>query len=299
METQVIEYKEFWRDEYLEWICGYANAFGGKLYIGVNDKGEVIELKNLRKLVEDIPNKIKSSLGIVCDVNLKYDKELPYIEIITPQVNQVITYHGKVHYRSGATKQILEGTALTSFMMKKMGKSWDSMEIEDLALEEFDNDSFRIFKERGLENKRLSPNDITLTKEELMNKLNLIRNGKITYAGMLMFYQKPEKFVPGSFVKIGYFDERNELVYHDEIKGSLVKQAEAVINVIYTKYLKGYVSYEDSLFRIENYQYPKEVIKEAVMNSIIHKLYQTGNPIQIKIFSDKLIIFNECIFPDE
>lgn len=93
------------------------------------------------------------------------------------------------------------------------------MEIEDLALEEFDNDSFRIFKERGLENKRLSPNDITLTKEELMNKLNLIRNGKITYAGMLMFYQKPEKFVPGSFVKIGYFDERNELVYHDEIKG--------------------------------------------------------------------------------
>lgn len=104
---------------------------------------------------------------------------------------------------------------------------------------------------------------------------------------------------PGSFVKIGYFDEQNELVYHDEIKGSLVKQAETVINVIYTKYLKGYVNYEDSLFRIENYQYPKEVIKETVMNSIIHKLYQTGKPIQIKIFPDKLIIFNECIFPDE
>jgi predicted HTH transcriptional regulator len=38
-ETQTIEFKQSWHDEYLEWICGYANAYGGTLYIGRTDDG--------------------------------------------------------------------------------------------------------------------------------------------------------------------------------------------------------------------------------------------------------------------
>ena len=41
-EHQTIEYKESWHDEFLEWICGYANACGGTLYIGKNDDGDVV-----------------------------------------------------------------------------------------------------------------------------------------------------------------------------------------------------------------------------------------------------------------
>ena len=40
-ESQLIEYKESWRDEYLKWICGFANAQGGVLYIGKRDDGSV------------------------------------------------------------------------------------------------------------------------------------------------------------------------------------------------------------------------------------------------------------------
>ena len=38
-ESHNIEYKANWRDEYLKWICGFANASGGQLYIGIDDKG--------------------------------------------------------------------------------------------------------------------------------------------------------------------------------------------------------------------------------------------------------------------
>lgn len=41
-ESQNVEWKESWRDEYLKWICGFANAQGGKIYIGTNDDGTVI-----------------------------------------------------------------------------------------------------------------------------------------------------------------------------------------------------------------------------------------------------------------
>ena len=72
-ENQVVEWKESWQDKYLEWICGYANAQGGTLYIGVDDNGNVIGLdsKVQKKLLEDIPNKITAAFGITCDVNLK------------------------------------------------------------------------------------------------------------------------------------------------------------------------------------------------------------------------------------
>ena len=73
-ETQVIEYKESWRDEYLKWIAGMANAQGGKLYIGKDDNGVTVGLKDSKKLLEDIPNKIRDMLGIVADVNLLSDE---------------------------------------------------------------------------------------------------------------------------------------------------------------------------------------------------------------------------------
>ena len=81
-ESQNIEWKESWRDEYLKQICGFANAQGGKIYIGTRDDGTVIGVSNSKKLLEDIPNKIQNKLGIMADVNLLTEGELDYIEIV-------------------------------------------------------------------------------------------------------------------------------------------------------------------------------------------------------------------------
>ncbi len=70
-EQQNIEWKKTWRDEYLKWICGFANAQGGKIYIGKNDKGEVVGITNSKKLLEDIPNKIKDTMGIILFIFIK------------------------------------------------------------------------------------------------------------------------------------------------------------------------------------------------------------------------------------
>lgn len=53
-EKQNIEYKESWRDEYLKWVCGFANAQGGKIYIGVNDDQEIVGVNDTKRLMEDI-----------------------------------------------------------------------------------------------------------------------------------------------------------------------------------------------------------------------------------------------------
>ena len=68
-ENQNIEYKESWRDEYLKWICGFANAEGGRLYIGIDDNEQIVGVEKAKKLSEDIPNKIQDTLGIIADVH--------------------------------------------------------------------------------------------------------------------------------------------------------------------------------------------------------------------------------------
>jgi len=60
-ESQHIEYKRTWQDEYLKWISGFANAEGGVLVIGRDDTGKVVGIKDVRKLMEDLPGKHPSS----------------------------------------------------------------------------------------------------------------------------------------------------------------------------------------------------------------------------------------------
>ena len=103
-------------------ICLYRTHV---IYIGINDKQQVIGLPDSKRLLEDIPNKIVNYLGIVADVNLLQSEEgKEYIEIVVEPSNMPIAYHGAYHYRSGSTKQELKGVALQQFILKKMGRSW-------------------------------------------------------------------------------------------------------------------------------------------------------------------------------
>ncbi|MCL2651672.1 MAG: ATP-binding protein, partial [Candidatus Azobacteroides sp.] len=81
-ENQNIEYKSSWHDDYLDWICGFANAQGGKIYIGKNNDSKIVGLKNSHELSEKIPNKIRNSMGITAEVNLLDEDGKTYIEIV-------------------------------------------------------------------------------------------------------------------------------------------------------------------------------------------------------------------------
>ena len=147
-ETQNIEYKSTWRDEYLKWICGFANAQGGTLIIGKDDEGNIVGVNNSKRLLEDLPNKITTVLGIVADVNLHETEQGNYIEIIVePQPNPV-NYKGEYHYRSGSTKQELKGSALDKFLLQKQGKHWDGVSVPNVKVSDLKPETFDHFEQR-------------------------------------------------------------------------------------------------------------------------------------------------------
>lgn len=296
-ENQNIEWKESWRDEYLKWICGFANAEGGILIIGKNDKGKVVGIQNAKKLMKDIPNKTRDILGVIVDVNLVTKNESEYIEIFVEKYPYPVNYKGQYHYRSGSTKQELKGVALDKFLLQKKGKKWDGVPVPNVKVEDLDKETFSFFRKRAFKNKRIEEEALTDSNELLIENLRLKENDYLKRAAILLFYNNPEKFVSGSYIKIGFFETDSELMFQDEIHGNLFQQVEKTIALLFSKYIKANISYE-GIHRIETYEYPKEAIREALLNAISHKDYSSGFPIQISVYKDKLLIWNDGHLPE-
>lgn len=298
VESQNIEWKESWRDEYLKWICGFANAGGGRIYIGVDDAGKVVGVQNGKRLLEEIPNKIQTNLGFLADVNLLSKNNLEYIEIIVSPSSYPVSYKGEYHFRSGSTKQVLRGTALTEFISSKTGIRWEDSVIEGVTVEDLDKESFDIFRREAVRSKRMTKDDLNMSNAELLDSLDLLKDGKLTRAAVLLFHRTPQKWMFGTYTRIGKFGKGSDLQYQDEVIGSLFMQAERVMELIYLKYLKAPITY-DNLTRVETYPFPKEAVREALYNALVHSRWSAGIPIQVRIEDDAMYISNECVFPSD
>ena len=266
------------------------------LYVGIDDAGNVVGVQNVKKLLEDIPNKIQTVLGIVSDVNKKTKDGKDYVEIRVEPSSYPVNYHGEYHYRSGATKQQLKGFALTEFIRNKTGFLWDAVPVDNIGIEDLDQDSIEIFKREALRKQRMEKEDLDIPNDELMDHLDLLVDGKLKRAAVMLFYRKPGRIITGSYVKIGKFGEGSDLQYQDTVEGSLFNIADKVIDLIYTKYLKAKITYDHDV-RVETYPFPREGVREAIYNALGHNNYAASIPIQIRIEDDAMYISNNCILP--
>jgi ATP-dependent DNA helicase RecG len=296
-ESQNVEYKSSWRDEYLKWICGFANANGGSIFIGKDDAGNVVGVTDAKKLLEEIPNKVRDTLGILVDVNLHTTAQGDFIEIIVEGYPYPVNYKGQYHYRSGSTKQELKGAALDKFLLQKKGKRWDGVPVPNIAVTDLKQETFEFFRKRAMKSQRIEEDILTDTNEHLIENLQLKENDFLKRAAILLFHSNPEKFVTGAYIKIGFFETDDDLKFQDEIHGNLFEQIEKTMDLLFTKYIKAEISYE-GINRIEKYEYPKDAVREALLNAIAHKDYSGGTPIQISVYSDKIIFWNEGQLPE-
>ncbi|MFH1322029.1 MAG: ATP-binding protein [Bacteroidota bacterium] len=295
-EQQNIEWKSSWRDEYLKWICGFANAKGGKIYIGKDDNGNVTGIADYKKLMYDIPNKIQNYLGIICDVNLHEQSGKYFIEINVPPYDVPISYHGKYHYRSGSTKQELKGSALNEFLLKKAGKTWDDVIESKAKIEDIDHDAIEAFKKGATKSKRLPSVENEDDINQIFENLRLIDNGELKRSAVLLFGKDPRKFFINAYVKIGRFGKSDaDLKFQEVIEGNAFQLADQTLDILEKKFLTSPISYE-GLHRIEGSEYPYEAVREALLNAIVHRDYM-GAPIQVSLYDDKLMVWNQGILP--
>lgn len=298
-EHQEIEWKESWRDEYLKWLCGYANAHGGTLFIGKDDDGKVVGIQGSKKLLEDLPNKITNALGIIADVNLRTEDGKDYLEIVVDKYPSLISYHGRYYYRSGSVLREIVGKELECALLKSQGRTWDGVPLPKLTAADLKPEAIALFKQKALARGRLTSDDAAVSNEIMMENLHLVdADGYLTRAAMLAFYRDPERWVTGAYIKIGFFgDSDSDLQYQDEIHGPLIEQIDRTIDLVYTKYMKARITYE-GIQRVEVFMFPRDAFREILLNAVVHKDYASCNPIQISIYEDHMYIWNDGQMPE-
>jgi len=205
-----------------------------------------------------------------------------------------ISLRGRYYYRSGSTKQELTRASLNEFLLKRSGKTWDDVIEPRAAFDDIDENTFSAFLKMSEEKGRM-PETFGLTISQILDKLLLTENGQLKRSTVILFGKNPAKFYPNTFVKIGHFSG-NDILFHDVEEGNLITLLRNVTNTLNHKYFTQRIHFE-GLYRVEKGEYPAPAIREMLLNALVHRNYM-GAPTQIRVYDDKINIWNEGPLPD-
>jgi len=298
-ENQHIEFKSIWKDDSLKHICAFANSNGGTLLIGINDNGDSIGVSHSKKLLEDIPNKVVQFLGITVEIEIIGRNNVDIIQINVLPATIPISYLGKFYKRSGSKVQEIKGVDLQSFILRKSGKTFDGLSTENANISDIDSAVVDKFIQKATHTNRITQVAHADTLADILYNLNLITgDGKLKNAAVLLFGENSLRFFNSVSYRIGRFGENDsDLKFQDLMEGNIFELPDKIIDVLKQKYLVYPIRYE-GLQRIEELEYPEEALREAILNSIIHKDY-TGVHTQLSVYDHKLIIWNDGKLPDD
>ena len=296
-EKHIIEYKRQWDDEWLKWLCGFANADGGTLYIGISDKQHIIGVDNSKKLMEDIPNKIVSKLGIYPDVRLLEEDGKEIIEIEVAPSQESVLLDGVLYKRVGATNQIVKEQALKDFYARKLNATWDSRIIRGATLDDIDPEAIKYFLLKGIDKGRLPKESVDDSVEKVLKNLEVMTDDdELTLAALLLFGKNPQHYCLNARIKIGRFGHSQAaLMNQDLIDGDLIRMADRVMEALDAKYLIRPIHYE-GMQRREPMELPEEGLREILYNLEIHKDYN-GPDSLIRVFDDRITFWNQGSLP--
>jgi len=297
-EDQHTEFKRLWKDEYIQYVSGFANAQGGTLYIGVDDDGSVCGVANAAKLLADLPNQINQATGVLVEVNLLNEDEKEYIAIHINASTQAIAYKSKYYYRSGSTLQEVKGIALQQLMLKKMGRQWDDLVCEGTKLDEIDPQAVDYFLRHAIPIDRMPKESVNDPVEVVLKNLNLMTDdGQLKNAAILLFGKNPQRHFINARFRIGRFvKDETDLVHQDNIEGNILQMADIVMWKLRQDYLIRPIHYE-GMHRVEPLEMPEDALRELVYNAIIHRDY-LGQDIQMKIYNDRIWFWNDGNLPE-
>ena len=231
------------------------------------------------------------------------DGRFYYIEIIVEHYPNLVTYEGVQYTRSGSTLQRLEGLDLERTILQISGKKWDSFGTK-VKIDELDTIALKVFREKSVAKNRLSAEAVNISDRLLIKNLNLFTDdGELNRAGAMMF-GNPERVATGAYIKIAYFapvgtrgmNKVDDMIYHDDVHGPLVLQVDKAIDLLYSKYMKALIDYK-GLQRVETFMFTEDILREVLLNAIMHKNYESGNPIQIRVYDDHVTVMNEGLWP--
>lgn len=280
-ETEIVELKSIVMDDIKKEIIAFANCEGGTVYVGVADDGKVLGVENADECALQISNMVRDAVKpdvtmfihyetLECDgkavvaVNIQRGTNRPYY-----LAKKGLRTEG-VYVRQGYSSVPATDTAIRQMIKETDGDSFENMRSINQAL------TFEATK------KEFEKRNVVFGQPQMQTLKIVSADGIYTNLGLLLSEQCPHT------IKVAVFEGINQNVFKDrrEFSGSLMQQ----LNEVYD-----YIDFHNQthatfrkLLRIDTRDYPEVAVREALLNTLVHRDYSFRASTLISIYDDRI-----------
>ena len=295
-EKENVEFKTSLSEigEILKTISAFSNKRGGTILVGVNNDRDVVGVdigtNTLERLANNIRRETDPQIFPFIDYFEQDDKTVISIEV-SESTSKPVFYRDKAYIRVGRTNQKLSSTEIRNLITTEHRvTSWDEQAVTEASFEDVDRNKLTDFLKLAVLKRNLDL-DPKSPVEEALSRLDLLRDGKLTNAAILLFGKNPQKFVLQAFTQCGKFKGVDTVEFEDmhDFNGTLIDQRDDALRFA-EKHIRRSARIEGSE-RVEEFEYPIESIREAITNAICHRDYRINSNVQLRIFDDRMEIW--------
>jgi len=300
-ENQEVEFKEsFSQHKICKSLCALGNTLGGVIILGVTDKGQIKGIENLdetqRKLAS--ANQCISPNPIISiETHKLWGKNIVVTIIQRATDNVYYTFEGVIWVRKGSTNEKLDGQTHLEFLRTKQILSFDENFENNAKVNDLDINKIKEYLKARDQKDYLEAHNL---EHFLLSKKLASRNGslKIKNSAVLLFANDPQEFYSQSEIKFVKFKGKEpvEILNHQLIQKDIISSIEESIKLI-KENISRKIKISGSPKRKDEYEYPLEAIREAIVNAVAHRDYFSKDSIQIYIFDDRIEITNPGSLP--
>lgn len=289
-ESETLEFKQSFKEPAIESIGAMANCKGGAVIIGVADNGNVVGIQIGKETLQQWSNDIKQKtepklIPTITEYKIE-DKTIVQIHIAEYPIKPV-SVNGRCYLRSNNGNKQLNAQQISDLHMQSLNLSWDSYEASDRTIDDLDMERVkRYITDVNLNGRRLLNGDPLV----MLQKLELVKKGKPTFASYLLFRKNPNG-APFASTRVARFTGKSLVIDDNLIDGSLLDQADEVMKAI-IKNIHVRYRITGNIQREEIWDYPLDALREIVINALCHRDYRSTDETQIKIFDDHIFIWN-------
>ena len=292
-EIETVEFKVSFDKETLETAVAFANTRGGIILIGVSDNGDIKGIQIGKETLKDWSNQISQATEprIIPEVEIEeIDRKKIAVIWIKEFPIKPVSMKGRCFRRVKNSNRVMQPHEIAEMHFHSTGMSWDRLSVTNASLIDIDIEKVKKYIEgtRDAGRRKISSTEKPL---EVLEKLELIKDRKPTWAAILLFHKHPQKFLSQAMIHCGKFKEETIVVDDRMIEGPIIEQIEEAMDFIRKNINVKFVM-TGKPAREEVWDYPLEALREAVINAVCHRDYTAPSNTEVRIRDDELIIWN-------
>ncbi len=306
-ENSQLEFKETTGqlERGMETLCAFLNGTGGTVLFGITDKGKIIGQELSDKTKRDIAEAIRR-IEPYATIDVSYiaipdtNKSIITLHVEEQRYMRPFSYKGRTYQRIESVTSTMLQETYNHLLMQRGGKyAWESMINPDLQISDLDEQSIMGAVRSGIRSGRLPETTIRENISTILEKFNLLHNGKLNNAAAVLF-GNDFYYYPQCLLRLARFKgtSKDEFIDNQRVNGNIYTLLDAAMAFLFKHLsLSGKI---EGLYREEELSIPYKALRECCINAFCHRAYhRPGSSVGIAIYDNRVEIENSGTFPSD